>query len=329
MIIVKTPLRISFAGGGSDIPQFYKEHAGATISTAINKYIYISVNKNFHDKVRVSYSRTEIVDHHRELEHTRARECLKLLQIPTGIEIVTMADVPSEGTGLGSSSSFTVGLLKALYAYKGQAISEQELAEQACYIEIEALTEPIGKQDQFIASFGGIKFIKYFSDGHVQVEHVLTNSETLSKLENSLLLFYSGIQRPAGQVLKRQIDSIKSDNSVQSLKKMAEFAFLLKQDLEKGNLNNFGQVLHESWLLKQSLAAGITDPVINQIYEAARKNGALGGKILGAGGGGFLMLFAPLEKHEAIRRALSEFREMPVKFDPEGSKILVINKNIQ
>ncbi len=329
MVIVKAPLRISFAGGGSDIPQFYLEHGGATLSTAINKYVYVTVSKHFHDdQLRVSYSKTENVSHLDELEHTRVREALRHLGISSGLEIVTLADIPSKGTGLGSSSSFLVGLLRALYAHRGQTVSEQQLADEACRIEIEVLKEPIGKQDQYIASFGGFKFIQYLSSGHIQVDCVLTREETLRDLEDSLLLFYTGIQRTAHHVLREQVQGFSEEKNIQTLKEMAGMAKTLKHDLENGKLEDFGRVLHEGWLLKRSLAKTITNSEIDAMYDAARQNGALGGKILGAGGGGFLMVFAPPDSHEGIKKALCKYKEMEIKFDPEGSKVLFINKNL-
>ncbi len=329
MIIVKTPLRISFAGGGSDIPQFYLTHGGATLSTAINKYVYVMVSKHFDDnRIRVSYSKTEIVPHRDALEHTRVKAGMEHLGLESGLEIVTMADIPSQGTGLGSSSSFTVGLLKALHAYRGQTVSEQQLAEEACHVEITMLGEPIGKQDQFIASYGGLRFIQYLPGGHVQVDYVVMPPAALERLEGSLLLFYTGIQRSANGILKKQVDGLTDAKKIENLKQMTEFARAMKKDLEQGKLDDFGRMLHEGWELKKTLAEGITNPEIEDMYKTARAHGALGGKLLGAGGGGFLLVYAPLEKHQAIKQALSNYREMKVRFDPEGSKILFINKNL-
>jgi D-glycero-alpha-D-manno-heptose-7-phosphate kinase len=328
MIIVKTPFRISFAGGGSDIPAFYQNYPGATLSTTINKYVYVCINKNFHDQVRLSYLKTEIVEHYKDLDHTRARECLHEMGMETGLEIVTMADIPSKGTGLGSSSSFTVGLLKALHAYQGNTIDEKSLAELACKIEIDNLQEPIGKQDQYIASFGGMKFIQYSPQGDVTVDYVMSNPQTLAELESSIMLFYTGIQRSTNGILKQQVEGYSSPANIETVKKMVELAHALRRELESGHLDQFGQILHESWLLKKSLSSSVSDSEIDSMYNSARAAGALGGKLLGAGGGGFLMVIAPPERQNAVREALSNYRYMNVKFEHEGSKILFINKNI-
>jgi len=326
MIIVKTPLRISFIGGGSDIPAFYKQFPGATISTTINKYIYICINKKFDNRIRASYSVTEIVNHVNQLKHTRIKECMKYTGVDKGIEIVTIADVPSKGTGLGSSSSLTVGLLKAMYAYKGQTISEEELADQACQIEINKLHEPIGKQDQYIAGYGGFRFIEYLPNDKVTVNYVICKPETLEKIQNSIMLFYTGITRSTNDILHHQIKGYSQNHKLENAKKMVSLAYELKKQVEKNNVNNFGQLLHEAWILKKTLAYNISQPKIDEMYEIARKNGALGGKLLGAGGGGFLMVFAPLKKQEKIRRALRRYYEMKISFEPEGCKILFMKK---
>jgi len=314
-------------GGGSDIPQFYKKSPGATLSTAIDKYVYICVNKKFDHHIRISYSETEIVDNVKKIKHSRAKACMQLTGVDKGIEIVTIADIPSRGTGLGSSSSFTVGLLKALYAYKGQTISEEQLANEACEIEIQRLKEPIGKQDQFIASYGGFKFMRYSPTGKVLVDYVMCDQNTIKKIEDSILLFYTGITRSTNILLRKQIKGYKEKQKFSNTKKLVEMAFELKKQLEKNNISSLGEMLHESWLLKKSLNDEISNNGIDQIYELARKNGALGGKLLGAGGGGFFMVYAPPVKHEKIKNALKKYPVMPIRFEPEGSKVLFINKN--
>jgi D-glycero-alpha-D-manno-heptose-7-phosphate kinase len=325
MIITKTPLRISFMGGGSDIPQFYYKHPGATISVSINKYVYLCLNKKFDDKIRISYFKTETVDRPEELEHTRAKECLKFMNIKNGIEIVTIADIPSRGTGLGSSSSFTVGLLKSLYAFKNIEASASQIAEAACLIEIDKLKEPIGKQDQYIASYGGLKYIEYFPE-KVEVKGVNCPAEILKRLEESILLFYTGITRPAKNILQRQIEKFNQQQNLETTKKLAEMAKQVKQHIEAGDISFLGEMLHESWLLKKSLAEDITNPQIDEMYNLGLKNGAQGGKILGAGGGGFMMFLAPKGKHDSIKEALVNYKEMKIRFDHEGSKIIYINK---
>jgi len=327
MIIVKTPLRISFMGGGSDIPQFYRKSPGATLSTAIDKYVYICLNKKFDGKIRVSYSQTEIVDTVHKLEHTRARACMRHAGVDKGIEIVTVADIPSRGTGLGSSSSFTVGLLKALYAYKGKTASEEQLADEACTIEIGKLKEPIGKQDQYIASYGGMKFMEYSPTGHVSVSPVLCSQKTLGKIEDSVLLFYTGITRKTGNLLKNQIAGYSEKQKFENTQKMVSLAHEMKKNLEKNKTDEIGEMLHEAWLLKKSLNADISSGEIDAMYNTAKKNGAEGGKILGAGGGGFLMVYAPKQNHEKIKSALKKYKEMPIRFEPEGSRVLFVHKH--
>jgi D-glycero-alpha-D-manno-heptose-7-phosphate kinase len=327
MIIVKTPLRISFMGGGSDIPQFYKRSPGATLSTAIDKYVYICLNKKFDGKIRMSYSQTEIVDTVHKLEHTRAKACMKHTGVDKGIEIVTIADIPSRGTGLGSSSSFTVGLLKALYAYRGKTASEEQLADEACMIEINRLKEPIGKQDQYIASYGGMKFMEYSSDGRVSVSPVLCSQKTLKNVNDSVLLFYTDITRQTGNLLKNQIAGLSDKQKFQNTEQLVAMAYGLRNAIEKNKTNEIGEMLHEAWLLKKSLNKDISNGEIDSMYALAKKNGAEGGKVLGAGGGGFLMIYAPKEKHEKIKRALKKYKEMPVNFEPEGSRVLFVHKH--
>lgn len=327
MIIVKTPLRISFMGGGSDIPRFYFGSEGATLSTTIDKYVYICVNKKFDNRIRVSYSQTEIVDNVEQLQHTRAKACMKYTGADNGIEIVSIADIPARGTGLGSSSSYTVGLLKALYAYQGKIASEEQLAREACEIEIDILGEPIGKQDQYIASYGGMRHIRYQANGEVLVDYVLISPEGLKKIEDSLLLFYSGSTRSSRDLLADQVKNYDDESKYNNTRKMAEMAGLLKAELEKSNIDALGAMLDEAWQLKKSLNHGISNPVIDDMYEKAKQNGALGGKILGAGGGGFLMLYANPNDHDKIKKALQDYREMEVKLSSEGGKVLFMEQN--
>ncbi len=328
MIISRTPLRASFAGGGSDLPAFYRTSPGAVVSTAINKYIYITVNKKFDDKIRVSYSITEIVDEVDELEHELIRESLKLLDIDGGIEITSIADIPSQGTGLGSSSSYTVGLLNALYAYKGMHVGAERLAKEACEIEIQRCSKPIGKQDQYIAAYGGLQYIQFNPDETVFADPIIHKSDMRIELEKHLLLFYTGLTRSSDSILSEQADNTQQqEEKREALRKMVALAAELRDALSRNELESFGEILHVGWLEKQKLARNISTSVINDWYERAREHGAIGGKILGAGGGGFLLLYAPPEKHNNIIKALPELRRFPFKFEPQGSKIIYVEEN--
>lgn len=326
MIVSRAPLRMSIVGGGSDLPSFYSNHRGAVISTAINKYIYVTVNKKFDNGIRIGYSKNEDVNSVNEIEHNIVRESLKLLGISGGIEITTIADIPSKGTGLGSSSTFTVALLQALNAYNGVHISADHLAKAACEIEIKRCGEPIGKQDQYISSFGGFNLIEFFPDDEVKVSPIVCKRDTLKKLESNILLFYTGLTRSASKVLAKQSNIIAKDNKKrQIISKMVELTDQLAKDMQNNNIESFGEILHEGWIYKKSLLSEISNSVIDTWYEVARKNGATGGKILGAGAGGFLMLYAPKYRHSSIVSALSDLRYMPFSFEQNGSRILYYN----
>lgn len=327
MIISRTPLRVSFVGGGSDLPAFYLHQPGAVVSTAIDKYIYITVNKKFDRKLRVSYSVTEMVDHVWEVKHELVRNGLQMVGIDGGIEITSISDIPSQGTGLGSSSTYTVGLLNALYAYTGQAVGAERLAAEACEIEINRCAKPIGKQDQYIAAYGGMQYIQFNSDGSVFVDPIICKPETKHLLNQRLLMLYTGITRSTDGILKEQSANTQSDDDKRrTLAKMVAMAGEARDALQRNDLDGFGDVLHHNWLLKQSLASGISSDRINEWYELARKRGALGGKILGAGGGGFLLLYAPPERHPAIMAALPELRNTSIQFEPQGSKIIYVEE---
>ena len=300
MIISRTPLRVSFLGGGSDLPSYYRRHGGAVLSTAIDHSVYVTVSRKFDNAVRVSYSRTEEVDQASQVEHPLVREALALVGIDGGIEITSVADIPAKGTGLGSSSSFTVGLLNALHAYRGRHATAARLAEESCHIEIERCGEPIGKQDQYAAAYGGFNFIRFNTDESVEVKKVICSPDVLADLQARLLFFYTGITRSASTLLQRQSAAIaapgeKSDAMGQMVR-LAEDAF---QDLCRGNTASFGAMLHEAWQIKRCLTSDVTNGMINWAYDAAIAAGAEGGKLLGAGGGGFLMLIAPPERHES------------------------------
>lgn len=328
MIISRTPLRISFAGGGSDLPAFYRQEPGAVLSTAINKYIYITVNKKFDDKIRASYSITEIVDHVDELKHELIREALKLVYPPCGIEITSISDIPSQGTGLGSSSTYTVGLLNSLYAHVGQHVGAERLAKEACLIEIERCGKPIGKQDQYIAAYGGLQFIQFNPDESVFVDPVICSPETKQRLQSNLLLLYTGLTRSADTILREQSLNTQNDvQKVQVLRRMTRLAAQMRDALVTNDLDGFGEMLHEGWMEKRKLASGISTSDIDEWYDIARKNGALGGKVLGAGGGGFLLLYAPQERFPAILHALPQLRPVPFKLEPQGSKIIYVEES--
>lgn len=327
MIISRTPVRTSFVGGGSDLLAFYRNEPGAVVSTAINKYLYITVNRKFDSKIRASYSVTEIVDSVDELKHELIRESLKLLNIDGGIEITSIADIPSQGTGLGSSSSYTVGLLNALYAYKGMHVGAERLAREACEIEIGRCSKPIGKQDQYIAAYGGLQHIQFNPDESVFVDPIIHLKDTRMKLEENLLLLYTGLTRSSDSILSEQSSNTENqEEKRKALRNMVRLAAELRDALTRNNLDSFGEILHMGWLEKRNMASNISNQVIDKWYETAREHGAIGGKILGAGGGGFLLLYAPPEKHSNIIKALPELRPLPFEFEPQGSKIIYVEE---
>ena len=328
MIISRTPLRISFVGGGTDLAAFYAQEPGAVVSTAINKYIYITVNRKFDRKIRASYSVTEIVDSVDELRHELIREALRLVGVNGGIEIASISDIPSKGTGLGSSSVYTVGLLNALYAYTGRLVGAERLAREACQIEIDICGKPIGKQDQYIAAYGGLRYTEFNPDESVFVSPILCPRETRETLERELLLLYTGITRSADQILSQQSENTRNRvESRESLRVMKQLADELRDALASGELARFGECLHHGWLEKRKLAGNISSPAIDHWYETALQHGALGGKVLGAGGGGFLLVYAPVERHREIMTALSDLRPVPFRFEPQGSKIIYVEEN--
>jgi len=326
MIISRTPLRISFVGGGSDIASFYHHTSGAVVSTAINKYIYIAVNRQFDGRILVNYSKTEIVTKISDIENNLVREALKLTGVTGGIHIISIAYIPSEGTGMGSSSSYIVGLLNALYAYQGKHINAEKLAKQACQIEIDILKKPIGKQDQYIAAYGGLQHIKFNSDESVYVDPIICKMETKKTLEKRLLLFYTGIMRSADPILAKQTKNMASLTAKRKImSKMVQLAREMSNALNNNKLNDFGKMLHKNWIFKTQMAQGVSSLQIDSWYKLAIKNGAIGGKLLGAGGGGFLLFYAPEEKHEKIIIALSDLSYQKFSFEPQGSKIIFID----
>lgn len=326
MIISRTPLRMSFVGGGSDMPDYYQRFGGAVLSTAIDKYVFVTCNQKFDNAIRVSYSRTEEVESVDQISHKIVRGAMNLLQVSGGVEITTIADIPSRGTGLGSSSSFAVGLLNVLHAFLGRHASATRLAEESCQVEIDLCGEPIGKQDQYAAAFGGFNLIEFRPGGRVDVAPVVMPNSRRELLSRRIIVFYTGITRSASALLEAQNAGIAtSANKQKALQRMVELAYTLKTELENGSLDSFGEILHENWLLKKTLASNISNRLIDEWYDVARRSGATGGKILGAGAGGFLMLYAEEEKHSAITRALSGLRRVKFGFEPLGSRIIFYN----
>jgi D-glycero-alpha-D-manno-heptose-7-phosphate kinase len=322
MILSRTPCRMSFVGGGTDLPSFYRRHGGAVLSTSIRSYVNVLVNPKFDGGVRVSYSKTELCENSSEVEHPIVREALRMLEIPRGIEIVSIADVPSTGTGLGSSSAFTVGLLNALHAFRFERAEKSQLGHESCRIEIDILGEPIGKQDQFAAAFGGLNYIRFNEDDTVDVEPIHCNYQVENQIEAGILTFHTGISRRAGDILKAQNEVVGAGTKTAVLKRMAAQAAELRDELKKGNVAALGEALHEGWMLKQSLTPYISSTRIGEWYDRARSAGAQGGKLLGAGAGGFLIFFAPPERHDAIRRELAELRSVQLRLDRDGSQII-------
>ena len=323
MIISQTPYRVSFAGGGTDLPAFYLRERGAVLSTTIDQHMYVTIHGRFEATIRVSYSRTETASSLDEVQHELVREAMRQVKIDEPLEITTIGDVPA-GTGMGSSSSLTVGLLNALYAYRNRIISPRLLAEQACRIEIDVLNKPIGRQDQYAAAFGGLNYLCFNTDGTVDVEPVPCRAETLSELEKRTLLIYTGQTRDANQILERQ--SSGTGDRMDILRQMRDLAGEMRLALTgDGDIDRFAELLDEGWQLKRSLGFGISSDQINEWYETARKAGACGGKLLGAGGGGFLLLMAPPWRHRAIREALNRPRELPFRIIRHGSRNIFIH----
>lgn len=319
MIITKTPLRISLFGGGTDLKEYYKTGHGSVLNMSIDKYIYIIVNPKFDDSIRVSYSKTENVNRVEDLQHPIIKECLQMVGITGGIEIVSIADIPA-GTGLGSSSCFTVGLLNALYTYTGRTLSSEELAKKACEIEINILKNPIGKQDQYACACGGINYFRFNQDETVNRERICLESKDLQKLNRKLMMFFTGNTRSANAILTNQKANTKSKLDVLHL--MRKQADNMKDSiLSNGITSNIGEELHKGWLLKKGLAKDITNPIIDGAYERAIAAGALGGKILGAGGGGFILLYCDEEKQDQVRKEIL-LPEVEFRISASGSRVI-------
>ncbi len=320
MVISQTPLRVSLLGGGTDFQDFYAQHGGAVLTMAIDKCVYVVLKERFDSDIYLNYSRKEIVRSVDEIQHELVREAMRKTGVRDSIELTTMADIPSEGSGLGSSSSVTVGLLNALYVFRGIQVAPERLAEEACDIEIRILGKPIGVQDQVIAAHGNLCFIDFHKDGSVQVQRVDIPREAKRTLISNLLLFYSDRTRKADSILREQSANIPARSS--ELQRLRELAFSGRDAILQGDFDAVGGLLHEAWLLKKQLAGPVSDAQIDQMYEKALAAGALGGKIAGAGGGGFLLVYCPREKQNSLRQALSDYRELPFMLSRDGSKII-------
>ncbi len=320
MIISETPLRISLAGGGTDLAGYYLKHEGYVISTAIDKYLYVIIKERFDNLIYVDYSKKEIVENINDIQHDLVREAARLTGLEGGFEVMMLADIPSEGSGLGSSSSLTVGLLNAFYQYRGIQVTSEQLAKEACKIEIEILKRPIGKQDQYIAAFGGLKSFKFCRNDSVVVNEVKLDSEARRKLGSNLLLFFTNTTRIAGSILQEQMEKI-SDN-LGFHHKIKELALDSHKALESHNLNKIGTNLKINWDFKKKLSSNITNPEIEKMYSSAMDGGALGAKIAGAGGGGFLIVYCERDKQDKLRKSLKKYRELPFLLEKFGSKII-------
>ena len=320
MIITQTPLRISFAGGGTDFKGYYEKDGGAVISSAIDKYIYVVIKERFDGKIRVGYTRTEMVDRVEQIEHELVRECMILTGITGGVEIATMADIPSEGSGLGSSSTVTVGLLHAMYAYQGILVTAETLARLACQIEIDVLGKPIGKQDQYIAAYGNLRRFDFHADGSVSAAAVELNEEKRRRFGEALMLFYTGITRQADSILSEQKANIE-DKRI-ALDRMKAQVAEVEAALNEGNMNKVGRLMQAGWDWKKQMAGRISSAEIDTLYESALDAGATGGKIAGAGGGGFLLLYCPPDRQSAVREVLAEMKELPFSLERDGTKVI-------
>lgn len=323
MIISRTPFRISFAGGGSDMPAFYKRETGAVLSTSIDKYMYIAIHPFFDkNKIQLKYSKTEQVDSISDIKHPIFREVLNMYDLK-GVDLNSIADIPS-GTGLGSSSSFTVGLLNAVRTYLGKATSGEKLGQLACDVEINKVGSPIGKQDQYAAACGGLNFITFYGDETVNVEKIIMNPQKKRELDENLIMVFVGGEHSANAILKSQQAAISDQKKFETQKNMVKLAYHLRESLESNNIDDFGRILHEGWLMKKSLTTGISSGGIDEMYERGIKAGALGGKLLGAGGAGFILFYCPKERQDAFRREMGDINEMKFHFDDFGSKIIYI-----
>jgi D-glycero-alpha-D-manno-heptose-7-phosphate kinase len=324
MIITATPLRVSFLGGGTDYPEHFSEHGGATLAASIDQYTYITVTRLtefFDHRLRVSYSRTELCREVDEIQHPSVRQCLKFTGIESGVEIAVVSDLPAR-TGLGSSSCFTVGLLHALHAFQGHAVDQRQLAREAVHIERDLIGERVGLQDQYACALGGLLHLRFSGQNQVAAAPLLLPPQRLEALQQRLMLFYTGLQRSAHEVVKEQLDRTRGGAITPQLYRLRQLAQQGVQTLTDGDLTEFGELLHDGWMLKRALSGAISNPMIDQAYDRARRSGAIGGKLLGAGGGGFLLVYAEPARQPAVRAALQEMREVHFRFDAEGTRVI-------
>jgi D-glycero-alpha-D-manno-heptose-7-phosphate kinase len=321
MIITQTPLRVGLVGGGTDLPDYYREHGGRVLNAAIDKYVYVVVKQRFDDDIYVNYSTKEVVSRVEDLQHELVREALHMTGIRGGVEITTLADIPSAGSGLGSSSSVTVGLLHALFAYRGRQVTAEELADRACAIEIDRCRKPIGKQDQYAAAFGGISDIHFGPGDRVTVDQLGASSGLRRQVQDELLLFFTGTTRRADAILGEQRSNI-ADRLTQ-LAQLKDLAGDAVAGLRAGDVDALGQALNKSWAAKRELASGVSNSEIDDAVDAALAAGATGAKVTGAGGGGFLLVVCPLERQRAVRERLAHMRELPIKIEPFGSRVIL------
>ena len=320
MIITQTPLRVGLVGGGTDLPGYYREHGGRVLNAAIDKYVFVVVKQRFDDDVYVNYSKKEIVSRVEDLEHDLVREAMHMAGVRKGVEITTLADIPSAGSGLGSSSAVTVGLLHAMFAYQGRQVSSQELAERACAIELERCGKPIGKQDQYAAAYGGICDLRFGPGDDVTVSQIKLPARTHRELQGELMLFYTGITRSADTILREQTANI-SDRTAE-LRLLTDLAGEAADGLRAGDTNCVGVALAKSWQAKRALASGVSTQDLDRSVDAALEAGATGAKIAGAGGGGFVLVICPAHAQSAVRDALAPMTELPIRIDPYGSRVI-------
>jgi D-glycero-alpha-D-manno-heptose-7-phosphate kinase len=321
MLISQTPLRISFAGGGTDLKSYYADSDGFVVSTAIDKYLYVLIKERFDDKIYLNYAaRKEIVDSIDEIQHELVREAARITGLTKGFELATFADIPSEGSGLGSSSSLTVGLLNAMYTYAGKLVTNQQLAEEACQIEIDILHKPIGKQDQYIAAYGGLSAFTFHADESVSSERIDLSEKERHNLGECLMLFFTNVTRQASSILTEQQSRTQEKRSeLQSIHALGKKIY---DSIAARRFDDVGEILDENWKLKRQLASGISNPLIDAMYEKAISGGALGGKVAGAGGGGFLLLYVPQGAQASVREALKGYRQMPFMLESHGASII-------
>ena len=322
MIIVKTPLRISFVGGGSDMKRFYEKSDGMVVCTAIDKFVYAIVKERFDDMIYINYSKKECVDRVDDIDHDLVREAMRRTGVEKGIEITTLADIPSSGSGLGSSSSITVALLHALYAYQNTLVTAEQLARDACRIEIDVLGKPIGRQDQYAAAYGGVNRFRFSAGDATERTPIAMTGAIRRRFAASLLLYYTGIARSANPILAQQQSNLADERRYRAMKQMVALVDPFVAAMQSGDLAGCGRLMDENWALKQKMADGISNPDIERMYEKAKKAGALAGKIAGAGGGGFLLLIVPRERQNQVFEAMSAYRELPFMIEDSGSKVI-------